>query len=84
MSRTRCRWRFANPGDDLVRRLAWCDFVAGDAAIDQRDDAHGMRHHTWIVGREDKRHAVSIPQVTHHMHEDLGVFAIEVGRRLVC
>jgi hypothetical protein len=83
MSRTRCSWRFANPRDDLVRRLARCDFVACDPAIDQRDDANRMRYHTWIVGREDKRHAMSIPQVAHHVHENLGVFAVEVGGRLV-
>src|SRR5688572_28546067 len=35
-SRAHGRWRFAYAGDDLVRRLARCDFVASHAAIDQR------------------------------------------------
>src|SRR5688500_19129831 len=42
-----------------------------------------MRDDAGIVCRKDKRHPVSIAEVTHHVHENFRILAIEVRRRLV-
>ena len=52
-------------------------------AIDERDHSNGMRHHAWIVRREDEGHAMPVAEVAHHVHEDLGVLAVEIRGRFV-
>ena len=59
------------------------DFITRDAAIDERDHPNGVRHHARIVRREDERHAMPVPKVAHHVHEDFGVLSIEIRGRLV-
>jgi hypothetical protein len=66
-----------------MRSFSGCDFIPRDTAIDERDHPNGVRHDTRIVGREDERHAMSVPKVAHHVHEDFGVLSIEIRRRLV-
>jgi hypothetical protein len=66
-----------------MRSFSGRDFITRDTAIDERDHPNGVRHHTRIVGREDERHAMPVPKVAHHVHEDFGVLSIEIRGRLV-
>ena len=52
-------------------------------AVHQRHHADGVCHDAGIVRREDERHAVTVAQVAHQVHQRLGILAVEVRGRLV-
>ena len=70
--------------DNGVRLLARSSFIARDATVNQCHDPNRVSDDAGIVSGEHERHAMAIAEVAHQVHEDFGVLAIEVGRRLIC
>ena len=83
MLATHCDRRLPDARDDLVWGLSWRGFVASDAAIDQRHHADRMCDDARIVRGKDERHAMSFAEITHHVHEDFRILAVEIRRRFV-